>query len=59
MQFKIQKTQIFTIHFHKQLIKCILLFTLPPKVASSSLPSYSIYFINEENARGILPSQGK
>ena len=48
-----------TVHLHKQLVKRVLLLTLPAEVAPASLPSHRVYFIDEEDARGILPSKGE
>lgn len=48
-----------TVHLHKQLVERVLLLTLPAEVAPASLPSHRIYFIDEEDARGVLPSKGE
>lgn len=48
-----------TVHLHKQLVERVLLLTLPAEVAPASLPSHCVYFIDEEDARGILPSKGE
>ena len=48
-----------TVHLHKQLVERVLLLTLPAEVAPASLPSHRIYFIDEEDARGVLPSKSE
>ena len=48
-----------SIHLHKQLVERVLLLTLPAEVAPASLPSHRIYFIDEEDARGVLPSKSE
>jgi len=49
----------FTIHFHKQLIQCVLLFTVAAETSSATFPTHGVDLVDKQNARRILPSHRK
>ena len=54
-----QQSGELTVHLHQQLVQSVLLFTLTPKVPSSSLTPHRVDLVDEEDAGGVLPRHGE
>lgn len=61
--FQVKRTSLSTkgrtIHFDEELIQSVLLLAVSSEASSASLPSDCIDFIDEKDARSVLPSQSK